>query len=347
MRHAYMPEKRTFDSAIQLPYPVDTIHEELADERDRIADTHSHGQAVLGTRHLGGSVDSRTHRIGRAPAFTTSCIRFMIAGTLMFASLYLRERKLPKPTKKEFLWIILLSLVGVVMFNALLFTSLKTITAVRSSVMLAFTPAIVTVAAYFLFKEKLTPMIILGIISATIGAVLTITEGNVMEVIRSGLAIGDLYMIGAVLAWAAYSIIIKLAMTRLSPLALLAYGSAAGVVILIPLTIIEGGWAHVSDLSAQAIWSLLYLSIGAAVWRTCGTMRGSRWWEAQRLRSSSSGTVAAILLGVIVLGEQLGTVIAIGAILVIGDCFSRTTRPRGLKVGIKGEVHRLTGDRVG
>ena len=43
----------------------------------------------------------------------------------MFASLYLRERKLPKPTKKEFLWIILLSLVGVVMFNALLFTSFE------------------------------------------------------------------------------------------------------------------------------------------------------------------------------------------------------------------------------
>lgn len=280
----------------------------------------------------GGALTAGRIVSAELPAFTTSCIRFMIAGTLMFASLYLRERKLPKPTKKEFLWIILLSLVGVVMFNALLFTSLKTITAVRSSVMLAFTPAIVTVAAYFLFKEKLTPMIILGIISATIGAVLTITEGNVMEVIRSGLAIGDLYMIGAVLAWAAYSIIIKLAMTRLSPLALLAYGSAAGVVILIPLTIIEGGWALVPDLSAQAIWSLLYLSIGAAglayLW----------YYEGIAVVGSSKASVflnmepvAAILLGVIVLGEQLGTVIAIGAILVIGGLFltnHKTKRPR-------------------
>lgn len=278
----------------------------------------------------GGALTAGRIVSAELPAFTTSCIRFIFAGTLMFVTLHLRERRFIRPTKRELLWILLLSVVGVVMFNALLFTSLKTITAVRSSVMLAFTPAIVTMAAFFLFKERLTPMIILGIISATVGAVLTITNGDIMGVLRSGLAIGDLYMLGAVFAWAAYSIIIKLAMTRLSPLALLAYGSAAGVVILIPLTIIEGGWALVPHLSAQALWSLAFLSIGAAglayLW----------YYEGIAVVGSSKASVflnmepvAAILLGVIILGEQVTMIIAIGAILVIGGLFLTNHKPKG------------------
>lgn len=277
----------------------------------------------------GGALTAGRIVSAELPAFTTSCIRFIIAGSLMFAYLALKERRLPKPSKSELLWILLLSLVGVVMFNALLFTSLRTITAVRSSVMLAFTPAIVTIAAFFLFKERLTPKVILGIIMATAGAVLTITNGDIGAVIASGLAIGDLYMLGAVFAWAAYSIIIKVAMTHLSPLALLAYGSVAGVVILIPLTIIEGGWALVPNLSVKAIWSLLYLSVGAAglayLW----------YYEGIAVVGSSKASVflnmepiAAILLGVLILGEELALITFIGAVLVIGGLFITNYRKR-------------------
>lgn len=270
----------------------------------------------------GGALTAGRIVSAELPAFTTSCIRFIIAGLLMFPALYLKEKRFPKPSRKDLLWIFLLSLVGVVMFNALLFTSLKTITAVRSSVMLAFPPAVVTVVAFFLFKERLSAMIIMGTFSATIGAILTITNGDISGVVRSGLAVGDLYMLGAVLAWAAYSIIIKFAMSRLSPLALLAYGAAMGVGILIPLTIIEGGWALVPALSTKAIWSILYLSIGAAglayLW----------YYEGIAVVGSSKASVflnvepvAAIFLGVLVLGEELSLVVALGAILVIGGLF--------------------------
>lgn len=270
----------------------------------------------------GGALSAGRIVSAELPAFTTSCVRFIIASLLMFPALKLKEKRFPKPTGKDLLWIFLLSLVGVVMFNAFLFTSLKTITAVRSSVMLAFTPALVTVVAFFLFKEPIKITTILGILSATIGAVLTITNGNFREVLRSGIAIGDIYMLGAVCAWAAYSILIKYAMKRLSPLALLAYGSAMGVLILIPLTIIEGSWSAVLQLSPQAIWSMIYLSFGAAglayLW----------YYEGIAVVGSSKASVflnmepvAAIFLGVLVLGEKLTMVIAIGALLVIGGLF--------------------------
>lgn len=263
------------------------------------------------------------------PAFTTSCIRFIIAALFMIPALYFKEKRFPKPTKTDLVWIVLLSSVGVVLFNVLLFTSLKTITAVRSSVLLAFTPVVVTIVARILFKEKITTLVALGIMSATIGAVLTITNGDVAKVIASGLAVGDIYMLGAVLAWAAYSIIIKQAMSRLSPLALLTYGSIAGVLILLPITFIEQGWSLIPQLSAPALWSLLYLSIGAAglayLWyyegiAAVGSSKASVFLNVE--------PVAAIALGVLILGEELSLIITIGASLVIGGLILTNYHPK-------------------
>jgi drug/metabolite transporter (DMT)-like permease len=263
------------------------------------------------------------------PAFTTSCVRFIIAALFMIPALYFKEKRFPKPTRTDLVWIVLLSSVGVVLFNVLLFTSLKTITAVRSSVLLAFTPVVVTIVARILFKEKITTLVALGIMSATIGAVLTITNGDVAKVIASGLAVGDIYMLGAVLAWAAYSIIIKQAMSRLSPLALLTYGSIAGVLILLPITFIEQGWSLIPQLSVPALWSLLYLSIGAAglayLWyyegiAAVGSSKASVFLNVE--------PVAAIAFGVLILGEELSLIITIGAILVIGGLILTNYHPK-------------------
>ena len=277
----------------------------------------------------GGALSAGRIVSAELPAFTTSFIRFFIASCFMIPALYIKEKGFRKPSKQDLLWIFLLSLVGMVFFNALLFTSLKTITAVRSSVLLAFTPALVAVAARFIFKEKITLLIAAGIIAATLGAVLTITNGDFKEVIASGLAIGDIYMLGAVVAWGAYSIIIKLAMSRLSPLALLAYGSVMGVILLIPFTIYEGAWSLIPTLSTEAIWSLVFLSVGAAglayLWYYEGIAKVGSSKASVFLNMEP---VAAIFLGVVILGEELTAIIALGALLVIGGLFLTNYRPK-------------------
>lgn len=330
-------DRFTFDIAPFVPYSSDTYHS----GRDIMQDLGNARPASLLKAKLpmiklflapviwGGALTAGRIVSAELPAFTTSCIRFIIASLIMVPALRMKEKRFPKPTKQDLLWIFLLSLVGMVMFNALLFTGLKTITAVRSSVMLAFTPTIVSVIAFVLFKERITPMVGLGIIAATIGAVLTITNGDIAAILESGIAIGDLYMLGAVVAWAAYSIIIRSAMSNLSPLALLAYGSVMGVVILIPITLFEHSWTVMPTLSVQAMWSLLYLSIGAAglayLW----------YYEGIAVVGSSKASVflnvepvAAIFIGVVVLGEPLTAIIATGAILVIGGLLLTNYRPR-------------------
>ncbi|MFA5570933.1 MAG: DMT family transporter [Sphaerochaetaceae bacterium] len=270
----------------------------------------------------GGALSAGRIVSAELPAFTTSFIRFLLASAFMVPILAIKNKGLPKVSKKGWIWVFLLSLTGVVIFNVTLFTALETITAVRSSVMLAFTPAVVTLIAWILFKEKLNLPMIVGVIMAIIGAVLTITDGNFKHLIQSGIAVGDWYMLAAVLAWAVYSIIIRYAVLFLKPLELLTYGSVMGVILLLPFTIAEGSLSLIPSLSPAAIGSLVYLSVGAAgiayLW----------YYEGIAVVGSTKASVflnmepiAAIFLGIFLLGEKLSVPVAIGALLVIGGLF--------------------------
>jgi len=260
------------------------------------------------------------------PPLTTTCIRFFIASLFMVPALRWKEGSFPRPSKADAGWILLLSLTGVVLFNFFLFSGLQTVTAVRSSVMIAFTPSLVAIIAYFLLHEAITLRKGAGILLAFIGAVLTITNGNIKEVIAAGFSSGDLFLVGCVIAWAAYSIIAKFAMSRLSPLAVLTYGSIAGVLMLFPLTLTESGWTELAQVSASVWWSMAYLSLGAAgiayLW----------YYEGIHAVGSSKASVflnmepvSAIVLGILILNEPFSGVIAAGAVLVISGLYLTTS----------------------
>ncbi len=170
----------------------------------------------------GGALTAGRIISAELPALTLTCIRFFLASLLLLPVLYLKEGKFPRITRSDLLRLLLLSLVGIVLFNFLLFTSLKTITAIRSSVMLAFTPSLVAVWAFFVIKESFSGKNMVGIALAAVGAILTVTNGDIQGVIRDGISFGDLLMMGAVVAWGAYFILIRQFLQHIAPLTMLA-----------------------------------------------------------------------------------------------------------------------------
>ncbi len=263
------------------------------------------------------------------PPFTTSLIRFILASLVMIPSLYILEGKFPRITKKEFLLLLLLSLTGMVMFNVFLFSALKTITAIRSSIMLAFTPVVVAIAAFFLFRENINKIMALGILISIGGVVITVTGGDISSVIAHGLSVGDIYMILAVLSWACYSIVIKSAIARISPLAALSYGSVMGIVMLLPFTFIEKGWSTLANLTMPIVFSLLYLGFFSAGIAYLWYFQGIK--EVGSSKSSvflNLEPVAAILIGVVFLKEVLTLPLFIGAILVMAGLILTTYSPK-------------------
>lgn len=252
------------------------------------------------------------------PPITITWIRFLLVSVFLLPVLRLYEGRLPRPGRRDWLLLVLLSVTGVVVFNLSLFSALKTVTAVRSSVLIALAPSVVAVALVTFFREPAHWNTVAGIVIAFAGAVVTITDGQPARVLEGGISAGDLYLLGCVLSWAVYTILARPAMRHLSALAVLTYASIIGTILLTPFAA-QGG--IIAALAGQA-WStwggLLYLSLGAA---------GLAYlWYYEGIRDVGPGKaavflnlepVSAIALGVVLLGEALTWPVMVGAVLVI------------------------------
>ncbi len=262
------------------------------------------------------------------PPFTLTFLRFSAVSLFLIPALYIKTGRYPVPNRREVLLLVFLSATGILFFNVFLFSGLRTVTAARSAVIIAFTPAVVALVSALFFGEKIRPLMAIGILLAFVGALTTITEGDLSTVFRRGISRGDLFLLGCVLSWTIYSLIAKSVMKGLDPLTVLTYGSIIGSVLLIPFVLREG---VVGELASQPLstWlGLLYLSVGAAgiayLWyyegiRAVGASRAAIFLNLE--------PVAAIVLGILILGENPSFPVAIGAALVIGGLYLTNYRP--------------------
>jgi drug/metabolite transporter (DMT)-like permease len=249
-------------------------------------------------------------------------IRFLLVSVFLLPVLRTYEGHLPRPSRHDGILLVLLALTGMVVFNLLLFSGLKTVTAVRSSVLIALGPAVVAVLMMTFFREPARGHTIAGILIAFAGAIVTITDGRPARALAGGLSAGDLYLAGSVLCWAAYTILARPAMRRLAPLTVLTYSSVIGTVFLTPFALHRGTLAQLAGCSWTAWVSLLYLSIGAAgVAYLCYYMGIRDVGPSRAAVFLNLEPVSAIALGVLLLGERLTWPVLVGAAAVIAGLY--------------------------
>jgi drug/metabolite transporter (DMT)-like permease len=118
-------------------------------------------------------------------------------------------------------------------------------------------------------------------------------------------------------------------MHSFSPLAALAYISALGALLLLPLALRQGELIMLAELPVQVWGAITYLGLGAAglahLWyyegiRTVGNSRAAVFMNFE--------PAAAILLGLVILGEPVSLPVAAGAVLVMGGVILTTSRRR-------------------
>ena len=269
----------------------------------------------------GGLVAGRIIAV-QLPPFTITFLRFLLVSLFLLPVLYLKKGKFTVPSVRGTILLIAMSTSGILLFNFFLFSGLRTVTAIRSSVIIAFTPAVVALVSGMFFHEKITALMRIGILAAFTGAVVTITDGDFRILLSGEISTGDLHLIGCVFTWTAYSISAKYAMRELSSFTVLVYGSLIGAVMLIPFTLYEGVLHTLGTQPPETWYSLMYLSFGAAGIAYLFYYDGIRAVGASRAAVFLNlEPVSAIILGILILGEHLTLPVIIGGTLVIGGLF--------------------------
>jgi len=249
-------------------------------------------------------------------------LRFLIASATMLAMLYYKEGSFPRVHKKQLIPLIGMGLTGIAMYNLLFFYGLVHAEASRGSMITATNPLLTALGAAFIFKERFTLVRATGFVLCVIGVVLIISRGDFSSLLNDGIGLGELAFIGCAFSWAAYTLIGRLMSTQLSSLAVIAYASSIGTVILFFVALNENLFDAITTLTLNASLNLLYLAILA-------TVIGFVWFQegVKTLGAAKAAVfiyfmpVSAVFWAYLILDEKLTLVLIIGAILVISGIY--------------------------
>jgi drug/metabolite transporter (DMT)-like permease len=266
------------------------------------------------------------------PSFTTAFLRFAMASAVLLVVTQLKEGRLPRLNRSQVLPVVLLGLTGVFAYNALFFTGLRRIEAGRAALIVASCPAFIAVASALFFKERLNVTKMTGIPLSMLGAAVVISRGQWRQVFTGGVGLGELCILGCVLSWAAYSLIGKAVMGRLSPLASVSYSSLVGALALLIPAGCEGLLGNLRHASWANWVCIAYLAI-------FGTVLGFVWfYEGVKLIGPTRAglfinfvPISAVVLGFLLLREPMTWSLAVGAVLVLGGVYLTNRQPRAAR----------------
>jgi len=249
--------------------------------------------------------------------FSGAFLRFVVALLALGPYLFATEER-PRLNAKLVLLLLAIGATGIAIYNFLFLWGLKSVPAGRTAVIISSNPVFVALASRFLFKDRLGGMGILGILLCLVGAAIAIGHGNPLALFSGQVTPGDLSIIAAMFCWAAFSVLGKFAVGKITPLASVTLACLFGALMLLPPALREGLAAQAARLDLMGWGSIVFLGI-------FGTALGFVWfYEGIRAIGATRAAVfinitpvSAALLGAVILGERIGRSLVVGGILVL------------------------------
>ena len=188
-----------------------------------------------------------THDLG---PLTTTLLRYGVAlGFLACLLPYYRMSSL-RLARRDLPWAAIMGLTGIVGYHFFFFSSLRYTEVANTAIINALSPVVTGLLAAAFIRERLTAANYLGVVLATLGVLLLISDGDPVRLLAREFNRGDLLMLASVLCWAAYALIVKSLSARYSGYTLTLYATLFGVLLLGLLTSLESPLEQLAAISS-------------------------------------------------------------------------------------------------
>ena len=254
---------------------------------------------------------------GEMSAPAAALWRFVIALGALFTLSLMKHEGLPRLSAQQWVAVVCLGLCGVAAYNLFFMFGLQSVPASRASLIIALCPAATMFGAVLVLGDRLTWSKLLGTVLALVGVAIELSGGNPLLLLSEGVGRGEAALFVCVILWAVYTLLSKRTLAGLSPLIATTYAALTGTVLLAVVALARGELAF-PHASAAAWLSLAYMGV-------CGTALAYVWYlegvgalgPARAAIFVNLVPVAAIALGVLLLGERFTASMAVGACLVV------------------------------
>lgn len=250
--------------------------------------------------------------------FSSAFLRFALASVFLVALTARVEGRLPRLTRRNFPWLLLLSATGIFGYNALFFAGLQTVPAGRAALIVAATPAVIALYSGLFLGEAFGPVKIAGMALSFGGVGLIVSGGAPLALLHTAVSAGDLCIFGCVATWAAYTLAGKKAMERVAPYGAVMWSCILGAALLLPPAL-ACGLLRDAAAAGPGIWGCLVF------FGVLATGFGFSWYYegVRAIGPTRAGIfinlvpVTAVFLGWLLLGEPLAPSLAAGGLLVL------------------------------
>lgn len=226
--------------------------------------------------------------------------------------------------KKQWQVVLILSITGITGFNTLLYIALHYTTSINASIVNTSTPILLFLLSFIFLKEKLNTKQVAGALLSLVGLLFIISKGSITILLQLSFNKGDLIVIGAVICWSIYSLLIRRYAGILPTYSTFVVTAFLGILILLPFSIVEMQTKEIV-WSLATIATILYTGIFASIvafmsWNTA----------VERVGPSKAGVflnlipVFAAIFAVLFIDESLAWYQGAGGVLVILGVFIST-----------------------
>ncbi len=153
--------------------------------------------------------------------------------------------------------IALLSALGIAGYSFMLYHALGLTTPVKAALINAFNPALILIASSVVIGERVTGRKVVGLLLGFAGVLYVLTRGDFATLFSARFNAGDLWMLGAISCWTAYTVIVGKD-TALPPLVNSALQMVFFTLAMTPFMLIGG--VHPPSTPAGA-WAMAYIAI--------------------------------------------------------------------------------------
>lgn len=276
--------------------------------------------AVLATIIWSGNFVVARGVIHEIPPVSLAFYRWL-TGTLIITPFAFRYfRKDLELIKANWKYLILVSLLGITIYNTLIYVAGRYLPALNLALIGTTSSPLMSIllAAIFL-KEKINFLRLVGLVICMIGILLLLSKGSWTNLVNFHFSKGDWWILAAALSFALYNILVRKKPSGISSLGFLFVTFWMGTLMLAPAFFIETSNAAPIHWTGNLVAVIFYLGLGNSV-------LSFLFWNASIAELGAGRTalfgnlipIFSSIEAVLILGEEITAIHVVSGLLVIG-----------------------------